>query len=168
MLAVLLLLGGCRPEADEPYNAPAETAIVAVAAYFDPQYDNDKHVVFTGKDILWFNETTRELRFRQNYSNMSIINEVRDFGIQFFISDEFVLFTPVYIGVWNYRIINQPVLHYDIINNKYFILDGFPEVALLPDPAQQQWVRDQNSKAIEHEWARLMEQLKKENLYRSN
>jgi hypothetical protein len=167
-MSVWFLVAGCRPETEEPALSDVSTQIIAVAAYYEPQYDNDKHIVFTGNDILWFNETTRELRFRQNYSNKAIVTENREFGIQFFIGDEFVLFTPVCMDVLSYRIFDQPVFYYDVINNKYFIPDGFPDVSLLPDPAQHQWVRSENRKAVEQEWARLMEQLKKENLYRTN
>ena len=166
--SVWLLAGGCRPEAEESLNSPVESEIIARAAYFDSQFDNEKPILFTGKDILWFNEATKELRFRQNIVNAAIINEFRDYGIQFYIRDEFLLFAEVYVGVWNYKVINYLVLHYDMINNKYFLLDGFPEVSLLSDPVQMQAIRDANRKAIEQEWNRFMAQLKKENLYRSN
>ena len=68
---ICLLSGGCEQELEEDKPDTTLSEIIARASHTETfmrsSFVADKgreSVVFTGSDILWFNETTKEIRFQ--------------------------------------------------------------------------------------------------------
>ena len=142
--------------------------------------------VFSGNDILWFNEITRELRFKDNFALRQTI--LKNDAISFFIKDEYLFSSLVYVSSKGEQLINSMVLYYNQVENKYFLLDGYPEHYIehyMLDKVEYtgskdiditdrddirdlpQYIKDlraENALKIESEWERFINQLKKEGL----
>ena len=65
----VFLCGGCHPGTEEEISGQTTSQLIVKAESKDVvtrSADGQDVVVFTGNDILWFNESTREIRFRDN------------------------------------------------------------------------------------------------------
>ena len=171
----LLLLGGCHPSSEELPEQTLSAIVVRsfndVATTRSEVINNDAagQVVFTGEDILWFNETTKELRFINNASNKpSVINNqtiLNNIAFRFFIDDEYLFSSMIYANSLNSQIFNSLVFYYNIVENKFFLLDGYPDVSVLSNPQESQALRNENMQKIASEWRAFIDQLKKEGRY---
>lgn len=124
------------------------------------------HVVFTGDDILWFNETTDEIRFKENFYQLESIVDFFHTGIEFFLYDEFLFTTLVCVSDINSQVFNVPVFYYSQIENKFFIKDGYPVISVLKNDKTIQQTRDENMQAIAEEWDKFIQYLKDAGKYK--
>jgi hypothetical protein len=166
---VVFLCGECHPGIDEdiPRQTASQLIVKAVnEAITTRSTDGQKNIVFTGDDILWFNENTREIRFRDNASNKD--NVLGFQAIQFYINDEYLFPSMTYASGYSSQIYNSLVFYYNTIENKFYLVDGYPvDVSVLSNPQKAQEIRDENAKKIESEWNRFIEQMKKEERYKN-
>ena len=56
--------------------------------------------------------------------------------------------------------------YYSIIENKFFINDGYPDIAVLGSLTEIQKIRDENMQAIANEWDKFIGYMKKVNKYK--
>ena len=165
----LFLLSGCHPDSEEIPEQTSSAIIVrslSDAASTRSSLMSDvasSQVVFTGEDILWFNETTKEIRFKNNVSNINPV--LGNTALSFYIDDEYLFSSMTYASSINSQIYNSLVFYYNIIENKFFLLDGYPDVSVLTNPQESQSLRDENMKKIDSEWSKFINQLKKEERY---
>ena len=122
-----------------------------------------EQIILTGNDILWFNETTNEIRFKDNYYLQKSISFYTD--IKFYLDDDF-LFSTIKVTDINFQIYNSPVLYYNMTENKFYINDGYPEISVLKPQDKIQKARDKNMQAIANEWGKFIRYMKKVNKYK--
>ena len=178
-----LLLSGCLTDVLED-GATGKTEIepkitvralnVDAATGSVVQSDVLGQVVFTGNDILWFNETTKELRFKDNMlynpANNPVFLNTRAIG--FYIGGEFLFSSMVYVDSSISQIFDSLVLYYNTVENKYFLLDGYPpndSNDLLPNGNASFEIppREKNRNTIAVEWNKFVNQLKAEEKYKN-
>ena len=88
-----------------------------------------QNMLFTEKDIEWFNVTTREIKFRELdeplYKRMQPFHE-----IEFHLGDDALFVVSSFVGGWDSRIFTNLVLHYDVITDPnqghYYLQDCYP------------------------------------------
>jgi hypothetical protein len=166
------LLSGCRPGTAEEIPDTA-SRLIAKSANLETTTrsatgESSETVVFTGDDILWFNETTKELRFKNNMSLNESISLVHGNGIKFYIDDEYLFSSMRGISDVSSQTVNRPVFYYSAIENRFYLADGYPPVTdYLSDPEAAQAERDENMRMIANEWNRFIEQMKKEERYKN-
>ena len=170
-----LIVSGCSKfiEGGETIP-PTVSGIIArtanIPSGLDITEETAESIVFTGNDILWFNESTKEIRFKDNLSMQAAFSNVQ--ALKFYIDDEY-LFSATYVNSLSSQIIQGLVLYYNIIENKYFLQNGYP-----PDRADALFnsngppasdvlnpmgnESDEEMQNITSEWIRFMNQLKKE------
>jgi hypothetical protein len=73
-----------------------------------------------------------------------------------------------YVNSFDSRIFNCPVLYYDVMGNKYYLMDGYPEISIMTNSQEAQELRDENMQKIASEWRKFIEQLKKEDRYKKS
>jgi len=160
-----VLLTGCRSESEEiPVQTASKIIIKAANADLTTINTPTDPAIFTGNDILWFNETTKELRFQDNISIKPAAFNLP--GINFYIDEEYLFSSMTYVNSSSSQTFNSLVLYYDILGNKYYLTDGYPEVSVLSDPQKAQEQRNENMQKITAEWNIFIEQLKKEDKYK--
>ena len=125
--------------------------------------ESEEKTLLTGDDILWFNERTNEIRFKDNYDLQKSIPFYTD--IKFYLDNEF-LFSTIKVTSINSQIYNFPVLYYNMTENKFYINDGYPEISVLKPQDKIQEERDKNMQAIADEWSKFIRHMKKVNKYK--
>jgi hypothetical protein len=98
--------------------------------------------------------------------NSEVIN-LNNIAISFYINDEYLFSSVIYANSLNSQIFNSLVFYYNIVENKFFLLDGYPNVSVLSNPQESQALRNENMQKISSEWAKFINQLKKEGRYRN-
>ena len=195
-VAVLgFLLNGCSKdytgeEGNTSYhlassNGSSGTGIIVRASHEEPVTSSStksadgEPVVFTGKNILWFNETTKELRFNDNFSMKDGFWGYR--SLKFYIDGEYLFSSMIFTSL-NSQVFNSLAFYYNMMENKYFLLDGYPAInngdvlisgwlaingSSVPATNETiQQIRDENRQQIESEWNKFINQLKKEGRYK--
>jgi hypothetical protein len=166
-VTVFALLSGCRPEAEEETTNQTSQLVARASneeiVLRNSNGSNDSEpVIFTGNDILWFNESTKEIRFRDNMLNSNNIRNWR--SIKFYIDDEYLFSSMIFVSDLSSSIYNSLVFYYSILENRFYLADGYPvNVSVLPKPQEAQALRDENTRKIAGEWNKFVEQMKKEN-----
>jgi hypothetical protein len=123
--------------------------------------DDKGTIIFSGRDISWFDEITKELRFKDNISNKPKV--LNTSAISFYIDDEYLFSAMTYASggsiLQNY---NGLVFYYNMTENKFYLESSnrLSEIILgdhhandLPD--------------ITTEWNKFINQLKKEGLFKN-
>jgi len=193
-VAVLgFLLNGCAKENDvSSDNTPSLASVgppaIIVRASNDEistgsstRSDEMGTVVFTGNDILWFNETTKEIRFNDNFSMKDVFSGFR--SLKFYMDGKYLFSSMIYVNSTSSQVFNSLVFYYNIMENKYFLLDGYPAInngdvliggwlnmngSSVPATNELiQQIRDENRQQIESDWNKFINQLKKEGKYKS-
>jgi hypothetical protein len=160
MAFCITLAAGCsKTDSVEP---PTETTSQVIAKVSNT---NAEQIVFTGDDILWFNGRTKELRFRNNYSNKTMLDAITAHAIKFYINDEYLFASILCVSSLSSQVFNSLVFYYNMIENKFFLADGYPEASVLPDPQKAQEERDENKRKIANEWNKFVNRLKLEGKY---
>ena len=124
-----------------------------------PLSENVKgQVVFTGDDILWFNETTRELRFKDNNAKKTIVSTHKT--LSFYIDDEYLFTASTYSSgaSANSQTFSGLLFYYNSTENKYYLITGNELVNSEREPPND--ASDETS-----EWSKFIEQLKQEGRY---
>jgi hypothetical protein len=167
-LMLSIALTGCRKTEMEDAGTSSELIFKA----FQPEIitgagdeANVEQVIFTGDDILWFNVSTKEIRFKNNYSGKTVLEAVNTNSIRFYINDEYLFSSMLCVSSLSSQTFNSPVFYYNIIENKFFLTDGYPEASVLPDMQKAQAERDDNMRKIANEWSRFLDRLKLEGKY---
>jgi hypothetical protein len=171
---ICLLLSGCSQEAEEiPSQGESASEIIVRAA---PNAEAvavrsiTEPVVFTGDDILWFNEATKELRFKNNFAESPSNNPFirHNQTIKFYMGDEYLFSSLICENSLSSQIYNSLVFFYDIIENKFYLTVGYPiDVSMLSNPQKAQEIRDENRRKIKPDWDKFIEQLKTDGKYRN-
>ncbi|MDR0575698.1 MAG: hypothetical protein LBG96_17045 [Tannerella sp.] len=170
LFITIISLAGCRPEAED-IPVQTESGIIVKAAHAGEvatrsatENEIEEPVVFTGEDIVWFNETTKEIRFKENYLNAPSNNSViyARPAIKFYIDGEYLFSSMTYVSAVDSRIFNSLVFYYNITENIFYLMDGYPAVSVLSNPQKAQAERDENMRKIADEWRRFLDRLKLE------
>jgi hypothetical protein len=168
-----LSLAGCHPESED---VPVQTTSSIIVKTSDAEEgvatksEALETVVFTGDDIQWFNETTRELCFKNNFSSNPANNPLlyATPAIRFYMNDEYLFSSMIYVSDISSKSYNKLVFYYNILENKYYLADGYPaDVSVFQYPQKAQEERDENRRRITNEWNKFIEQLKKEGRYKN-
>ncbi|MDR1097526.1 MAG: hypothetical protein LBL57_05285 [Tannerella sp.] len=167
-----LSLTGCHPESDDiPVQTGSRIIVKASNAEVEVMVRSGapETVVFTGDDILWFNETTKELCFKNNFSNSPANNSAlyATQAVRFYMDDEYLFSSMIYVSDLSSQTFNSLVFYYNVTENRYFLRDGYPDAAVLSNPQKAQELRDENRQKIAPEWDRFIEQLKLEGRYKN-
>jgi len=195
VVQICLFLGGCHTEHKDGLYGMSElnsqqTSQILVSVS-NAGLSAMGQLVFSGDDILWYNETTKELRYKDNGSKKSMI--INNKEISFFMSNQYLFSSLIYTSADSFQIINSLVLYYNLTENKYFLLDGYPDIAILQElnalyqqnslddynfnipvngqdmipsmPQYAQELRIENRQKIAAEWGKFIDQLKKEGRY---
>jgi hypothetical protein len=167
---VCLLLSGCANEnlkdlENGPFGTKDSIGIIVRAASVDNSTKKsvNEPIVFTGNDMLWFNESTKEIRFKDNVSKKAAFSNVQT--LKFFILDDYLFSSKVSVNSSSVEIINSLVFYYNTAENKYYLLDGYPpeKQILIPNDATGiQNERTENMHMIAAEWNKFITQLKKD------
>jgi hypothetical protein len=177
------LISGCAEDftakdASTPSVSETAAGIVVRASNEEPNTRStirstvDEPVVFTGNDILWFNETMKELRFNDNFSKKDVFSGFRSF--KFYMDGEYLFSSMIYVTGLSSQVFNSLVFYYNITENKYFLHDGYPVIdgkitivdiidgeSVIVNEMYQQ-IRNENMQKIESEWNIFIAQLKKD------
>jgi hypothetical protein len=140
-------------------------------------------IVFTGNDILWFNNLTKEIRFQDNMTVEQLLTIMRN-GIKFYVDGDYLFSSLVSVIDYDSRIYDSLVFYYSSIENRFYLADGYPDLAAAKnryldyglntsDEAYElyfntQKIRNENMKVIEAEWNKFIDQLKSEDKYRDS
>jgi hypothetical protein len=171
--SISLTLAGCHPESED---VPVQTASSIIVKASNPEEgvvtkaEATGIIVFTGDDIQWFNETTKELCFKNNISNNPGNNPLlyATPAIRFYINDEYLFSSMIYVSDISSQSYNKLVFYYSIIENKYFLADGYPtDMSGFREPQKAQEERDENMRRIADEWNKFIDQMKKEGRYKN-
>ena len=154
-----IIISGCSNEPfDEDVLAlDATTGIIVRASTMETIASSDlkEPVVFTGNDMLWFNGTTREIRFNNNISMKAAFANVE--ALKFYIDDEYLFSALVNINGSSAQTINSLVFYYNAIENKYYLLGSNTEEDRGNDGPQVN--------NIISEWGKFINQLIKDGKY---
>ncbi|MDR2776362.1 MAG: hypothetical protein LBC19_16815 [Tannerella sp.] len=121
-----------------------------------------ERVIFTGDDILWFNGSTKEIRFKNNISQKKIIEGVLSRTIRFYIDGEYLFSSMICVSDLNSQTFDSPVFYYSQIENMFYLNDGYPDVSVLQNKTEHQNRRDENMAEIRDEWDKFIARLKLE------
>lgn len=89
-----------------------------------------QNMLFTEKDIEWFNASTREIKFRD--SDIPIYKRLEPFHeIKFYLGDNALFVVSSFVADWDSRIFTDLVLHYSTIGEdegtpRYYLHDCYP------------------------------------------
>lgn len=122
--------------------------------------DPEMPVIFTGDDILWFNDKTREIKFK----GIEPIKEISLYKQLLFELDGTVLFTAItMVQPINSQIYTDLVLHVELNDGKYryYLNDGYPVWAADMDEAKVNAAKRADS------WNSFIVQLEKEGKIRN-
>jgi hypothetical protein len=128
-------------------------------------------VAFTGNDILWFNETTRELRFKDNQTmNVAFANRpgFSNSGVlKFYLGDEFLFTSLICINSADAPVYRSLVLYYNRNENRYFLLESYPPASNNPPSAADPPRDNNNHGSATAEWAKFINRLKQEGRHKN-
>ena len=167
-MAICVLFGGCMKdsvsEADALLAEQALSGINVRAANEEssmPSVYAKAPLIFTGNDILWYSESTKEIRFRDNTAMKDVFSKIQ--MLAFYLEDEYLFSAVVYFSGAKTQTINNLVFFYNVSENKYYLLTGYPPDVSLVDNNS----RDTSMKNIASEWKKFIDQLKKEGKHRA-
>lgn len=123
--------------------------------------DTTGTVVFTTEDILWYNETTKELRFKDNTLIKASVLSLS--AISFFLFGEYLFSSMVYVSDSNTPTYYGLVFYYNKTENKYFLISGSE---LFNHDSSRQPADVAPSEAAS-DWNKFIDQLKKEGRYKN-
>ena len=174
VITICITLSGCHKD-DSPTATQSHSSLVFKVAnnemtikseVVNTYSEETETVIFTGEDILWYNGTTKEIRFNDNIHQNQAIPFDKFRKIKFYINDEYLFSSMIFATDLNSEIFSSLVFYYNIIENRFFIQDGYPDISVLHNYPEEQKHRDENMKEIEKEWNKFINQLKKEDRYK--
>lgn len=135
-----------------------------------PTQGTDTIFLFSGKDIAWFNETTGELRFNDNFSGMEMVGN-GPVVLHVYSGNDCLYSINLFLtyDVMSYYI-NSPVIVRDAGGNTCYIQNGYPYRNLADLDKDDIWriEREKNWNALvkSEGWKLFILQLKEEGRYR--
>jgi hypothetical protein len=73
----------------------------------------------------------------------------------------------IFVSDLSSAVYNSLVFYYSIIENKFYLADGYPmDASVLQNPQEARDIRDENRRQIANEWNRFIAQMKLEGKYR--
>lgn len=133
--------------------------------------EKDTFLIFSGKDIAWFNETTYELKFNDNFSGIDIVGN-SEIAINAYSGDEF-LYSMSFV-LTNDLVSQQisfPVIFKENSERGYFLKKGYPDwdLTMYDKDHHIRKEREKNWNALVQSegWKLFIEQLKEEGRYRN-
>jgi len=169
--ALGLLLSGCaiekEPVSDVEYSVA--NGIIARATKIE-NITNEKivgdateKIVFSENDILRFYESTKEIRFKDNVAMRATL--AKEQALKFYLSNEYLFSAFVYVNSPANQTFKGLVLYYNTVENKFYLLDGYPPTVTESRPSSVEDLINNNMKDVEKEWNMFINHLKKENKY---
>jgi len=174
-LSIFCLFGsGCTKPFDGGEPEPDVTFVTSVSGITVKAVPSTsstmESIAFTGFNIVWFNELTKEIRFKDNISMQAAFSNVQT--LKFYVGDEY-LFSAKYVNSLSSQIIQGLVLYYNIVENKYFLQNGYPPdsaelfdnnggIGASSNSSSSGNDPGDNTQNIQSEWNKFINQLKKE------
>jgi len=88
-------------------------------------------------------------------------------SVKFYIGEDYLFSSMIFVSDLSSAIYNSLVFYYSIIENKFYLADGYPmDTSVLSDPQKAQDERDDNMRKIENEWNKFITLMKQEGKYR--
>ena len=110
---------------------PVEESLLAACGISESgtRSDSYEQLLFTDRDIEWFNITTREIKFRD--MDVPLFERLQPYHeIKFYLGDEVLFVVSSFVGDWDSRTFTDLVLHYDVITDPnqghYYLQDCYP------------------------------------------
>ena len=132
----------------------------------------DTILIFSGEDISWFNETTGELKFNDDFSGIEEVTRYNSSVDLLVYSDNDSLYSINLILTSDVMswVINSPVIFKEIGENAYYIKNGYPDRNLAELDKDNPWRRERemnwNELVQSDGWKLFILQLKEEGRYR--
>ena len=173
VIMMCILFTGCNKNDEETTQIPSALIFKGATNEVSPRSgevstfsEDAESVIFTGNDILWFNGTTKEIRFKDNMYQKQTLSFDLFRSIKFYINDEYLFSSMIFASDLNSEIFSSLVFYYNIMENRFFIQDGYPDISVLHNYPEEQNLRDENMQEIEEEWGKFIDQLKQEGRYK--
>lgn len=147
-LVLLSVCSGC--ESDSQFDRLSEIEVVKLGEAY-AGVGAGYETVFTGNDIQWFDEKTRELRLDDNF----LSNRLPSGGTLLFKLADMELFTVHVISGLTAGTCNDLVLFYDVVVGKYYLYDSYPKNTSSEIVRLNAEIRSEN-------WALFLMQLRRE------
>ena len=153
---IILLIAGlalfsisCNDDSKE-IQLPYELYVVLAKA------GSDKESVFIGAGILSFNLITKEIIFTDAATEKLIYS----FDAVKFYLNKAPLFESTVVSNISSVLINDLVLFYSIVESKYYLNDGYPEISdVWSNAAEIRKNREKNAKKREKNWNKFINYL---------
>ncbi|MBP1616897.1 MAG: hypothetical protein H6Q14_724 [Bacteroidetes bacterium] len=157
---------GCSnsEDADDPGDDPTASALVFKLVP-DTTENRLDTLILEGNEIQWYNESTKEVRFTDNYTTAQSISFANYTNVRFYIGSNYLFSSLMFATGINSQTSSNLVFYYSSTENRFYLKDGYPDVSVLSSPQAEQQLRDENRKMIADEWALLVNQLKLEGRY---
>ena len=131
MMMTACSLDSYEPEEPVLIIEPVEEGMLAACGISESETRSvsDEQLLFTEKDIEWFNATTREIKFRDMdkppYEMLEPFHEIK-----FYLGDNVLFTVSSFVGDWDSRTYTNLILHYDVITDPdqghYYLHDCYP------------------------------------------
>ncbi len=131
MMMTACSLDSYEPEEPVLIIEPVEEGMLAACGISESgtRSVSDEQLLFTEKDIEWFNATTREIKFRDMdkppYEMLEPFHEIK-----FYLGDNVLFTVSSFVGDWDSRTYTNLILHYDVITDPdqghYYLHDCYP------------------------------------------
>ncbi len=157
---------GCSnsEDADDPGDDPSASALVFKLVPNTTENGLDT-LTLKGNNIQWYNESTKEVRFTDNYAIAQSISFANYKSVKFYIRSNYLFSSLMFATGINSQTSSSLVFYYSATENRFYLKDGYPDVSVLSDPQAEQQLRDENTKKIADQWALFINQLKLEGRY---
>lgn len=117
---LLLVAGGC--ESDSRLDGQSNIYVVGLGKAYSG-IGTGEDALFSGNDILWFNERTEEIRFREGFwdKGLSMYETI------LFKLADMELFTAKVVSGTVDAVFEDLVLFHDLVTDKYYLRNGYPD-----------------------------------------
>lgn len=114
-------------ESNSTIVSESSITVVGEVAHFSVKdketISNSSDIVFTGNDIQWFNQNTREIKFKKNI-DCSVFQTYQK--IHFNLDGKFLFTAQTYASQHHSFIIKDLVLFIDVLTRKCYLHDCYP------------------------------------------
>ena len=90
ILFLTIFMSSCSNDPSNPFPEEGYSKLIIKAETKSANEPTEK-IIFTGDDILWFNGTTKEIRFKDNYYQQNSISLYAN--IKFYLDDKYLFST---------------------------------------------------------------------------
>lgn len=150
LLSGLMLLVAASCESDSGLKERSNISVVGLGQTYTGIGKGDD-TIFSGDEILWLNEKTREIRFREDFRAMRL----PQYGTLLFKLAGMELFTARVVSRPDAPTVEDMVLFHDPVSDKYYLHDSHP------DQLNTEQVR-LNAEIRAENWALFLIQMRRE------